>query len=52
MERSSFRREFLYTPLTYLSPTGRKEVVTFAPGEIMSGSPAQTFTVLEVEAQM
>ena len=45
-------QEYLYTPLTFLSPTGRKETVTFKPGEVITDSPAMSFTVIEVEAQM
>lgn len=41
-----------YTPLTYLKPTGRKEVLRFEAGEVSANSPVQTFTILEVEAQM
>ena len=44
--------EFLYPPLTFIRPTGRKEVISFAESEISPGSPAQTLTVLEVEGQM
>ena len=45
-------KEFLYTPLTYLRPTGRRQVCQFADNEIAPGSPAQAFVVIEVEAQM
>lgn len=45
-------REFLFPPLTFLRPTGRKEVLNFAEGEVAADSPAQSFTVLEVDAQM
>lgn len=45
-------REFLYPPLAFLRPTGRKEVFQFRESEVVEGSPAQTFTVIEVEVQM
>ena len=45
-------REFIFPPLTFLRPTGRKEVVGFAAGEVSADAEAQTITVLEVEAQM
>ena len=39
-------KEYLYPPLTYLKPTGRKEVVKFAKPMNME------FTVIEAEAQL
>ena len=45
-------REFLYTPLTYLRPTGRKETVKFAANEAHDDSPEMQFVVMEVEPQM
>ena len=44
--------EYLYPPLTYLKPTGRTEVVSFAEGAVTPDTPAHTFTVMEVVAQM
>ena len=44
--------EYLYPPLTYLKPTGRKEVVDFRDGEVGEGFPAHTFTIIEVKAHM
>ena len=45
-------RELLYTPLTYLRPTGRKETIEIPIGAIYDDSPPRTFTILEVEPQM
>jgi len=42
-------KEVVYPPLTYLQPTGRREVVTIEAGEAGKGSPRMEFTVLEVE---
>uniref|UniRef100_A0A7S0XZ01 Mono(ADP-ribosyl)transferase n=2 Tax=Hemiselmis andersenii TaxID=464988 RepID=A0A7S0XZ01_HEMAN len=42
-------REYLYPPLTYLSPTGKKEVVKVASGE---GGRMTSFTVIGVEPRM
>ena len=44
--------ECLYAPLTYLRPTGRKETLKFAEGELSPSAPPMQFVVLEVEAQM
>mmetsp|Transcript_25532 Transcript_25532/g.51264 ORF Transcript_25532/g.51264 Transcript_25532/m.51264 type:complete len:93 (-) Transcript_25532:59-337(-) len=42
-------QEYLYPPLTFLQPTGRREVVKIDPH---STGRAVEFTVLEVEPQM
>ena len=42
-------REFLYPPLTFLRPTGRKEVVNI---ELRSTGTMVEFTVVEVEPEM
>ena len=42
-------REYVYPPLTYLRPTGRREIVSIARGEAGEGTPQRTVTILEVE---
>ena len=41
-------REFCYPPLTYLNPTGKREVVSIEAGAVAEGSPQMEVTVIEV----
>ena len=56
-------QEYLYPPLTYLSPTGRRSEIVFKPQELgvpegLASDGASTadgtirFTIIEVEPQM
>ena len=45
-------REFLYPPLTFLKPTGRKETVNITPHTWGGGGSTVRYTVIEVEPQM
>ena len=42
-------KEFVYPPLTYLQPTGKKETIDVAAGEVSEDSPRAVITVIEVE---
>ena len=42
-------KEFVYPPLTYLHPTGRREVVTVEENEFGEGTAKTVITVIEVE---
>ena len=41
--------EFVYPPLTYMQPTGRRELIRIAQGEAGEGSPEAEVTIIEVE---
>ena len=45
-------KEYLYPPLTYLQPTGRRESVHFDEDEIHAGSPEMDFHVIEVKPEV
>jgi len=42
-------REYVFPPLTYLKPTGRTETIQIDAGEVGSGSPETSITVIEVQ---
>ena len=41
--------EYLFPPLTYLHPTGRRAKIDVAEGEVTLNNPRTVITVIEVE---